>query len=126
MAKVEDRPGFETFGEDVLSAREAWGLTIKALAEQVYVDPRYPSEIEWKPAIPSIPVMLRLARTCLLPIDPISALNLLGRTAPAAGCFFHVEMRSFGQRLFVCTHIAPADDMQEKQLIISFIGVYYL
>lgn len=41
MAKIEDCPGFETFGEDVRAAREALGLTIKALAEQVYVDPRY-------------------------------------------------------------------------------------
>ena len=55
MAKVEDCPGFETFGEDVRAAREALGLTIKALAEQVYVDPRYLSEIELKPTIPSIP-----------------------------------------------------------------------
>ena len=46
MTKVEDCPGFETFGEDVRAAREALGLTIKALAEQVYVDPRYLSEIE--------------------------------------------------------------------------------
>ena len=41
MAKVEDCPGFETFGEDVRAAREALGLTIKALAEQINVDPRY-------------------------------------------------------------------------------------
>ena len=38
MAKVEDCPGFETFGEDVRAAREALGLTIKALAEQVYIE----------------------------------------------------------------------------------------
>ena len=55
MVKIEDCPGFETFGEDVRAAREALGLTIKALAEQVYVDPRYLSEIESKPTIPSIP-----------------------------------------------------------------------
>ena len=36
MAKIEDCPGFETFGEDVRAAREALGLTIKALAEQVF------------------------------------------------------------------------------------------
>lgn len=52
MAKIEDCPGFETLGEDVRAAREALGLTIKALAEQVYVDPRYLSEIELKPTIP--------------------------------------------------------------------------
>ena len=37
MAKIEDCPSFETFGEDVRATREALGLTIKALAEQVYV-----------------------------------------------------------------------------------------
>ena len=58
MAKVEDCPGFETFGEDVRAAREALGLTIKALAEQINIDPRYLSEIELKPTIPSIPVIL--------------------------------------------------------------------
>ena len=45
MAKVGDCPGFETFGEDVRAAREALGLTIKALAEQINIDPRYLSEI---------------------------------------------------------------------------------
>ena len=69
MAKIEDCPSFETFGEDVRATREALGLTIKALAEQVYVDPRYLSEIELKPTIPSIPVMLRLVRICRLPIE---------------------------------------------------------
>ena len=71
MAKIEDCPSFETFGEDVRAAREALGLTIKALAEQVYVDPRYLSEIELKPTIPSIPVMLRLVRICRLPMEDI-------------------------------------------------------
>ena len=40
MAKVEDCPGFETFGEDVRAAREALGLTIKVLAEQINIDPQ--------------------------------------------------------------------------------------
>ncbi|MCI8673180.1 MAG: helix-turn-helix transcriptional regulator [Lachnospiraceae bacterium] len=55
-------PALKTFDDDVRAAREALGLAIKALAEQVYVDPRYLSEIELKPTIPSIPVMLRLVR----------------------------------------------------------------
>ncbi|MEY8313316.1 helix-turn-helix transcriptional regulator [Oscillospiraceae bacterium 42-9] len=78
MAKIEDCPGFETFGEDVRAAREALGLTIKALAEQVYVDPRYLSEIELKPTIPSIPVMLRLVRICRLPIERYFSPDLIG------------------------------------------------
>ena len=35
MAKVEDCPGFETFGADVKVAREAKRLTRKTLAEMV-------------------------------------------------------------------------------------------
>lgn len=69
MAKVEDCPGFETFGDDVRAAREALGLTIKALAEQVNIDPRYLSEIELKPTIPSIPVIVQLVRICRLPME---------------------------------------------------------
>ena len=81
MTKVEDCPGFETFGEDVRAAREALGLTIKALAEQVYVDPRYLSEIELKPTIPSIPVMLRLVRICRLPIERYFSPELIGEVS---------------------------------------------
>ena len=78
MAKIEDCPSFETFGEDVRAAREALGLTIKALAEQVYVDPWHLSEIELKPTIPSIPVMLRLVRICRLPIERYFRPDLIG------------------------------------------------
>ena len=81
MAKIKDCPGFETFGEDVRAAREALGLTIKALAEQVYVDPRYLSEIELKPTIPSIPVMLRLVRICRLPIERYFSPELIGEVS---------------------------------------------
>lgn len=69
MAKIEDCPGFETFGDDVRAAREALGLTIKALAEQVNIDPRYLSEIELKPTIPSVPVILQLVKICRLPME---------------------------------------------------------
>ena len=78
MAKVEDCPGFETFGEDVRAAREALGLTIKALAEQINIDPRYLSEIELKPVIPSIPVILQLVRVCRLPIERYFNPELVG------------------------------------------------
>lgn len=69
MAKIKDCPGFETFGEDVRAARETLGLTIRALAEQVNIDPRYLSEIELKPTIPSVSVILQLVRICHLPIE---------------------------------------------------------
>ena len=78
MAKVEDCPGFETFGKNVRAAREALGLTIKALAEQINIDPQYLSEIELKPTIPSIPVILRLVRVCRLPIERYFNPELVG------------------------------------------------
>ena len=78
MAKVEDCPGFETFGEDVRAAWEALGLTIKALAEQINIDPQYLSEIELKPTIPSIPVILQLVRVCRLPIERYFNPELVG------------------------------------------------
>ena len=41
MAKVEDCPGFETFGADVKAAREKLGISRRELAEKIGVDPRY-------------------------------------------------------------------------------------
>ena len=46
MAKVEDCPGFETFGADVKAAREANRLTRKTLAELVGIEWRYLANIE--------------------------------------------------------------------------------
>jgi len=81
MAKIKDCPGFETFGVDVRAAREALGLTIKALAEQINVDPRYLSEIELKPTIPSIPVILQLVRICRLPMERYFNPELFGEVS---------------------------------------------
>ena len=46
MAKVEDCPGFETFGADVKAAREAKRLARKTLAEMVGIEWRYLANIE--------------------------------------------------------------------------------
>ena len=58
MAKVEDCPGFETFGADVKAARKAKHLTRKVLAE-----------IENKGTIPSLPVVIQLIKVCGLPVE---------------------------------------------------------
>ena len=52
MAKVEDCPGFETFGADVKAARKAKHLTRKTLAEMVGIEWRYLANIENKGTIP--------------------------------------------------------------------------
>ena len=68
MAKLEDCPGFETFGRDVKTAREAMTMPRRVLAEMVHVDPRYLANIENVGDIPSVPVIIQLAKICKLPM----------------------------------------------------------
>ena len=56
MAKIEECPGFETFGADVKEARKAKHLTRKDLAEKVNIESRYLANIENEGTIPSLPV----------------------------------------------------------------------
>ena len=69
MAKVEDCPGFETFGADVKAARKAKHLTRKVLAEMVGVEWRYLANIENKDTLPSLPVIIQLIKVCGLPVE---------------------------------------------------------
>ena len=57
MARIEDCPGFETFGEDVKAAREALNMPRGVLAERVDIDPRYLANVELEQTIPSLPVI---------------------------------------------------------------------
>ena len=72
MAKVEDCPGFETFGADVKAARKAKHLTRKVLAEIVGIEWRYLANIENKGTIPSLPVVIQLIKVCGFPWSSIS------------------------------------------------------
>lgn len=69
MASIKDCPGFETFGEDVRTGREAQGIVRKTLAEMVNISPRYLANIELGKTIPSIPVTMQLIRICRLPAE---------------------------------------------------------
>ena len=60
MAKIEDCPGFETFGADVKAARKAKRWARRTLAEMVSIDSRYLANIENKGTIPSVPVVIQL------------------------------------------------------------------
>ena len=72
MAKVEDCPGFETFGADVKAAREAKRLARKTLAEMVGIEWRYLANIENQGAIPSLPVMIQLIKVhCIIHTLPV-------------------------------------------------------
>ena len=69
MAKVEDCPGFETFGADVKEARKAKNHARKDLAEKVNIDTRYLANIENEGTIPSLPVIIQLVKICGLPME---------------------------------------------------------
>lgn len=69
MAKVEDCPGFETFGADVKVARKARRLSRKTMAEIINVDSRYLANIENEGTIPSLPVIIQLIKVCGLPVE---------------------------------------------------------
>ena len=69
MAKIEDCPGFETFGADVKAARSAKHLSRKTLAEIVNIDSRYLANIENEGTIPSLPVIIQLIKVCGLPVE---------------------------------------------------------
>ena len=69
MAKIEQCPGFETFGADVKAAREKLGISRRELAEKIGVDPRYLANIELKSTIPSMPLMVQLFHLCSLPAE---------------------------------------------------------
>ena len=58
MAKIEDCPGFETFGADVKAARNAKHLSRRALAEIIDIDSRYLANIENEDTIPALPVII--------------------------------------------------------------------
>lgn len=59
MAKIEDCPGFETFGADVKAARKAKQLSRSALADMIHCDSRYLANIENEGTLPSLPPVER-------------------------------------------------------------------
>ena len=60
MAKIEDCPGFETFGADVKAARKAKQLSRSALADMIHCDSRYLANVENEGTLPSLPVVIQL------------------------------------------------------------------
>ena len=72
MAKMEDCPGFETFGADVKAARKAKQLSRSALADMIHCDSRYLANIENEGTLPSLPVVIQLIKICGLPVERYS------------------------------------------------------
>ena len=71
MAKVEDCPGFETFGADVKEARKAKNLARKDLAEKVNIDTRYLANIENKGQHPSLQIFFELVTRYHISVDQL-------------------------------------------------------
>ena len=71
MAKVEDCPGFETFGADVKAARKAKHLTRKTLAEMVGIEWRYLANIENKGQHPSLQIFFELVTRYHISVDQL-------------------------------------------------------
>ncbi len=81
MPKAKDCLPFASFGQDVKTARMAMGMTRKALAEKVNIDPRYLANIENVGDIPSIPVLYDLLHICKLSVDKYFNLNKRDNTS---------------------------------------------
>ena len=69
MAKIEDCPGFETFGADVKAARKAKRWARRTLAEMVSIDYRYLANIENKGQHPSLQIFFELMLRYNISVD---------------------------------------------------------
>lgn len=69
MPKERNRAPFVSFGADTKEARKALGLSQKALAEAIGIDPRYLANIENSGSMPSLPVFHEIVRLCKLPVE---------------------------------------------------------
>ena len=93
MAKIEDCPGFETFGADVKAARKAKQLSRSALADMIHCDSRYLANIENEGTLPSLPVVIQLIKICGLPVERYFNPELMGKkvwnvSGSATSCSF--------------------------------------
>jgi len=70
MPRERNRAPFESFGADMKEARKALGLSQRALAEMVGIDPRYLANIENSGSIPSLPIFYEILIICKLPVEP--------------------------------------------------------
>ena len=95
MAKIEDCPGFETFGADIKAARKAKHLTRKDLAEKVNIESRYLANIENEGTIPSLPVVIHAVLIFPIRAIEVATAAILRRVRPATvvmietGLFLH-------------------------------------
>lgn len=69
MPKEREIDNFVRLGADLKEARKVLGLSRRALAEMVNIDPRYLANIENSGSLPSLPVFYQLVKICKLPVE---------------------------------------------------------
>ena len=69
MAKIQDCPGFETFGADVKAARKRQHLSRSKVAEMLNISQFYLANIENDHKIPSLPIIIQLINIFALPAE---------------------------------------------------------
>lgn len=69
MPKERETENFVRLGADLKEARKVLGLSRRALAEMVNIDPRYLANIENSGSLPSLPVFYQLVKICKLPVE---------------------------------------------------------
>ena len=69
MAKIQDCPGFETFGADVKDARKQLRLSRQKVAEMLNISQFYLINIENDRKIPSLPIVIQLINLFALPAE---------------------------------------------------------
>ena len=69
MAKIQDCPGFETFGADVKAARNRQHLSRSKVAEMLHISQFYLANIENDHKIPSLPLIIQLVHIFALPAE---------------------------------------------------------
>ena len=97
MAKIEDCPGFETFGADVKAARKAKQLSRSALADMIHCDSRYLANIENEGTLPSLPVVIQLIKICGLPVERYFNPELMWKKVRNVSRSSH-KLRSFARK----------------------------
>ena len=69
MAKIQDCPGFETFGADVKAARNRQHLSRSKVVEMLHISQFYLANIENDQKIPSLPLIIQLVHIFALPVE---------------------------------------------------------
>lgn len=69
MPKERETENYMSLGNDLKEARKVLGLSRRALAEMVNIDPRYLANIENSGSLPSLPVFYQLVKICKLPVE---------------------------------------------------------